>query len=280
MLGITTFPPISGGGGSVEGVTIAQTTGSGTDVIMSQKAVSDRIQYTNSTPMPTAVGGAKAGTTFNKTPINDVLDMLLYPYQNPSFSAFNIDGQPSGNFELGYTYPAGNKLFTWSISNPGNLKENSITLNSESGLPNTGSKVQLVPELTKNVAGAHIFTIKAKNTNDVEFSRTITLSWLMKRYWGASSSEELTDAEILAFSQELSTNKNKSLKYDCTGGKYFYFAYPSSFGNADNITVESMAWNGYVLVKRNVVNIHGISIPMNIYRSMELLNGQVNVAWA
>ena len=279
MLGITTFPPISGGG-SVEGVTLAQTTGSGTDVIMSQKAVSDRIQYTNSTPMPPAVGGAKTGTTFNKTPINDVLDMLLYPYQNPSFSAFNIDGQPSGNFELGYTYPAGNKLFTWSNSNPGNLKENSITLNSESGLPNTGSKVQLVPELTKNVAGAHIFTIKAKNTNDVEFSRTITLSWLMKRYWGASSSEELTDAEILAFSQELSTNKNKSLKYDCTGGKYFYFAYPSSFGNADNITVESMAWNGYVLVKRNVVNIHGISIPMNIYRSMELLNGQVNVAWA
>ena len=280
MLGITTFPPISGGGGSVEGVTIAQTTGSGTDVIMSQKAVSDRIQYTNPTPMPSAVGGAKAGTTFNKTPINDVLDMLLYPYQNPSFSAFSIDGQSSGSFELGYTYPAGNKLFTWSISNPGNLKENSITLNSESGLPNTGSKVQLVPELTKNVAGAHIFTIKAKNTNDVEFSRTITLSWLMKRYWGASSSEELTDAEILAFSQELSTNKNKSLKYDCTGGKYFYFAYPSSFGNADNITVESMAWNGYVLVKRNVVNIHGISIPMNIYRSMELLNGQVNVAWA
>ena len=295
MAAVTTFPPVSGvntdnyynktevetliasGGG---GVALAQTTGSGTDVIMSQKAVSDRIQYTNSTLTPTAVGGVKAGTTFNKTPINDVLDMLLYPYQNPSFSAFNVDGQSSGSFELGYTYPAGNKLFTWSISNPGNLKENSITLNSESGLPNTGSKVQLVPELTKNVAGAHIFTIKAKNTNDVEFSRTITLSWLMKRYWGASSSEELTDAEILAFSQELSTNKNKSLKYDCTGGKYFYFAYPSSFGNADNITVESMAWNGYVLVKRNVVNIHGISIPMNIYRSMELLNGQVNVAWA
>ena len=90
MAAVTTFPPIRGGGGSVEGVTLAQTTGSGTDVIMSQKAVSDRIQYTNPTPMPSAVGGAKAGTTFNKTPINDVLDMLLYPYQNPSFSAFSI----------------------------------------------------------------------------------------------------------------------------------------------------------------------------------------------
>ena len=280
MLGITTFPPISGGGGSVEGVTLAQTTGSGTDVIMSQKAVSDRIQYTNSTPMPTAVGGAKAGTTFNKTPINDVLDMLLYPYQNPSFSAFSIDGQSSGNFELGYAYPGGSKLFTWSISNPGNVKENSIVLNSESGLPNTGSKSQTIASITKNTTGNHTFTIKAQNSNNVEFTRDITFNWLAKRYWGVSSSEELTDVELLTFSQELASNKNKSLKYDCTGGKYFYFAYPSSFGDANNITVESMAWNGFVLVKRNVVNINGVSIPMNIYRSMELLNGQVNVAWA
>ena len=300
MAAVTTFPPVSGvntdnyynktevdlliasagAGGSGGGVTLAQTTGSGTDVIMSQKAVSDRIQYTNPTPMPSAVGGAKAGTTFNKTPINDVLDMLLYPYQNPSFSAFSIDGQSSGNFELGYAYPGGSKLFTWSISNPGNVKENSIVLNSESGLPNTGSKSQTIASITKNTTGNHTFTIKAQNSNNVEFTRDITFNWLAKRYWGVSSSEELTDVELLTFSQELASNKNKSLKYDCTGGKYFYFAYPSSFGDANNITVESMAWNGFVLVKRNVVNINGVSIPMNIYRSMELLNGQVNVAWA
>ena len=269
-----------GSGGSIEGVTLAQTTGSGTDVIMSQKAVSDRIEYTNSNPVPTAIGGIKAGTTFNKTPIIDILDSLLYPYQNPSFSAFSIDGQSSGNFELGYTYPGGSKLFTWSISNPGNVKENSIVLNSESGLPNTGSKSQTIASITKNTAGSHTFTIKAQNSNNVEFTRNITFNWLAKRYWGVSSSEELTDVELLTFSQELASNKNKSLKYDCTGGKYFYFAYPSSFGDANNITVENMAWNGFVLVKRNVVNINGVSIPMNIYRSMELLNGQVNVAWA
>lgn len=236
--------------------------------------------YTNLNKVPTAIGGVKKDTTFNKVPQKEVLDMLLYPFQNPSFTSFTVGGQTSVNFEVGEIIPASNKTFVWTIENAANLKANSIILNSETGLPNTGSKVQPVPELTKNVAGTHTFTIKAKNTNDVEFSRTITYNWLVKRYWGVSSSEELTDAEILAFSQELSTNKNKSLKYDCTGGKYFYFAYPSSFGNADNITVESMAWNGYVLVKRNVVNIHGISIPMNIYRSMELLNGQVSVAWA
>ena len=77
-----------GAGGSIEGVTLAQTTGSGTDVIMSQKAVSDRIEYTNLNPVPTAIGGVEAGTTFNKTPIIDILNSLLYPYQNPSFGAY------------------------------------------------------------------------------------------------------------------------------------------------------------------------------------------------
>ena len=174
--GCTLLDCVLGGGGSIEGVTLAQTTGNGTDVIMSQKAVSDRIQYTNSTPVPTAIGGVKAGTTFNKTPINDILDMLLYPYQNPSFGSFTIDGQSSGSFELGYTYPSGNKLFTWNIVNPNNIKENSIVLNSESGLPNTGSKSQMVASITKNTVGSHTFTIKAQNSNNGEFSRTITFN--------------------------------------------------------------------------------------------------------
>ncbi len=97
MAAVTTFPPVSGwntdnyynktevdsliasaggGGGSIEGVTLAQTTGSGTDVIMSQKAVSDRIQYTNLNPLPIAIGGVEAGTTFNKIEKNLTFDII------------------------------------------------------------------------------------------------------------------------------------------------------------------------------------------------------------
>ena len=268
-----------GGGGSLNGVTLAQTTGSGTDVIMSQKAVSDRIQYTNSTPMPTAVGGAKAGTTFNKTPINDILDMLLYPYQNPSFSAFNIDGQSSGDFELGYTYPAGNKLFTWSISNPNNVKENSITLNAEAGISNTGSKSQMVASVTKNTAGSHTFTIKAQNSNNVEFSRTITFNWLAKRFWGVSEKESVDDDIIKSFSNELSSSRVKTVSYDGTGGRYPYFIYPTALGDLNNTKVNNLEWNDWVLVKRDFINVNGVSIPMNIYRGFNKINGSLTINW-
>jgi hypothetical protein len=210
------------------GVTLAQTTGSGTDVIMSQKAVSDRIQYTNLNPVPTAIGGVQAGTTFNKTPIIDILNSLLYPYQNPSFSSFSIDGQSSGSFELGYTYPSGNKLFAWNIINPNNVKENSITLNAEAGVSNTGSKSQMVASITKNTAGSHTFTIKAQNSNNVEFSRTITFNWLAKRFWGVSEEESVTDDIIKSFSSELSNSRVKTVSYDGTGGRYPYFIYPTA----------------------------------------------------
>ena len=268
-----------GSGGSIEGVTLAQTTGSGTDVIMSQKAVSDRIQYTNLNPVPTAIGGVEAGTTFNKTPIIDILNSLLYPYQNPSFGSFSIDGQSSGSFELGYTYPSGNKLFTWNVINPNNVKENSITLNAEAGISNTGSKSQMVASITKNTAGSHTFTIKAQNSNNVEFSRAITFNWLAKRFWGVSEEESVTDEMIKSFSSELSNSKVKTVSYDGTGGRYPYFIYPTALGDLNNTKVNNLEWNDWVLVKRDFINVNGVSIPMNIYRGFNKINGALTINW-
>ena len=268
-----------GSGGSIEGVTLAQTTGSGTDVIMSQKAVSDRIQYTNLNPVPTAIGGVEAGTTFNKTPIIDILNSLLYPYQNPSFGSFSIDGQSSGSFELGYTYTSGNKLFTWNVINPNNVKENSITLNAEAGISNTGSKSQMVASITKNTVGSHTFTIKAQNSNNVEFSRAITFNWLAKRFWGVSEEGSVDDNIIKSFSNELSSSRVKTVSYDGAGGRYPYFIYPTALGDLNNTKVNNLEWNDWVLVKRDFINVNGVSIPMNIYRGFNKINGALTINW-
>lgn len=51
--------------------------------------------YTNSTPTAIEVGGIPVGTTFNNTPIQDVITMLLYGAQNPTFTlpftTFSLD---------------------------------------------------------------------------------------------------------------------------------------------------------------------------------------------
>lgn len=237
------------------------------------------LNYTNATPMPTAFGGLKAGTTFLDVPIQTVLDSLLYPYQDPAFTSFLIDGKSSDNFEVGYAVLTGDKTFTWTTSNKNNIVANSILLNAEAGLADNGTKVQNIAEIKKTAVSTHTFTIRGTNTANINFSRNIVLNWKYKLFYGVSPLSVLTDDNIKSLSQELATSKNKSLSYDCSGGKYFYLAYPSSFGDHSAVTVNGLAYNDYTLTKRSFVNQYGVSIPYNIYRSNNILNGVVTVNW-
>ena len=58
-----------------------------------RQLIDENSKYTNSTPVPQAIGGIKKGDTFNNTPIKDILKNLLYPYV--SFSA-SMTTNPSG----------------------------------------------------------------------------------------------------------------------------------------------------------------------------------------
>lgn len=101
----------------------------------------------------------------------------------------------------------------------------------------------------------------------------------MKRYWGVSPLEEVTDDDIKAMSQELSSNRVKTVTYDGTGGMYPYFIYPTAFGDLNNTKVGPLDWNDWVLVKRSFININGVSIPMNIYRGFNKINGSLTINW-
>ena len=192
---------------------------------------------------------------------------------------FTVDGASFGSYEVGYTFPAGNKNFVWTTSNNENIKVDSVNLNGTTGLTNDGNEVQATAAITKTTVSTHVFNISATNTKDQVFSKTITLSWGMKRFWGVSPNTSIDDAELLAMNGEIATSRVKTVTYDCTGGRYFYFSYPTSWGDLNNTKINSLTWNDWVLVKRDVINQYGITIPMNIYRSYNLLNGTVTVVW-
>ena len=103
--------------------------------------------FINPNPMPISVGGFGAGTTFPiaKT-MQEMWDGLLYPYQNPAFTSFNISGQ-STLIEVGVAL-AGLKTFLWGISNPANVQPNSVAIRDvntntllASGLADDGSEI-------------------------------------------------------------------------------------------------------------------------------------------
>jgi hypothetical protein len=236
--------------------------------------------YTNAEATPTTIGGIPAGTTFSNVELSQIIEDLLYPYQTPAFSYFRVNGASSVTLGVGETFSGSNLVFTWATTNSGNVQANSIVLNGTSGLANDGAETQTVADKTETTQASDSFTIQGTDSNSDTFSRTITLNWRHRRYFGVSANTSLNDAEVKALSSEYSTNHTKSVEYDGAGGRYFYFAFPQSFGALTNTTINSLSWNDWVLETRNVVNEHGVSVPYYIYRSFNLINGTITVDWS
>lgn len=236
--------------------------------------------YTNPDPTPAALGGIPAGTTFDNVNIKDIISMLLYPYQKPAFTTFKVNNLTTLALEVGNPFAGGNVTFSWTISNSMAIAPNSIMCNGIPDLPNTGSFVQNIAPIVKTTATGHTFTITAITDKGEMIYKNVTFNWQFKRYVGVSPKLELTDEDILAMTGELATNRTKTANYDCAGGRYFYIIYPTSFGEMSNVRIESFLWDDYTLVKRTMVNAYGVSVPVNIYRSNNLLNGTVTVNWS
>jgi len=49
-------------------------------------------------------------------------------------------------------------------------------------------------------------------------------------------------------SSELNNSKGKTITFDCSGGKYFYYAYPKSLGTS-SWNVGGLAFTGYTLTE-------------------------------
>ncbi|WOI54295.1 DUF2793 domain-containing protein [Parvularcula sp. LCG005] len=60
---------------------------------------------------------------------------------------------------------------------------------------------------------------------------TATLSFGQRIYYGPSAETSLTSTQINALASEFSADNDKTVTYDCTGGRYPYIAVPVAFGS-------------------------------------------------
>ena len=58
-----------------------------------------------------------------------------------------------------------------------------------------------------------------------------------------------------------------------------YFIYPTALGDLNSTKVNNLEWNDWVLVKRDFINVNGVSIQMNIYRGFNKINGALTINW-
>jgi len=91
-------------------------------------------------------------------------------------------------------------------------------------------------ERTRTVIGLSIknnreWTLRASD-GVTEQTKTASLTFLDSMYYGASSKPSLSNTEILnELTSELAINFEQTRFFNCAGGKYIYFAWPSVWMN-------------------------------------------------
>ena len=107
-----------------------------------------------------------------------------------------------------------------------------------------------------------------KATGEDSMSASASVTFYHRRFFGASAS---ADVDITTLSSELSNAKGKTITYDCSGGKYFYYAYPTSLGKA-SFNIGGLAV-GIEPTTTKITNAYGKEIEYYVYRSAEKQTG-------
>jgi hypothetical protein len=239
--------------------------------------------YTNLTPVPQTIGGIQSGTTFNNVPLTSMFDALLYPYQVPSFSSFNLN--QSSTVEVGYTIPSGSKTFNWTTTNSSNIVVNSVSITDTTdsiilatGLANDATENISISSIQYLTDSSHIWSIQAQNTHSGSMSTTYTVDWYWKIYYGEHISSSLTDILSLRIS-ELSNTAAHTYTFIADIQKYKYITYPSSFGTLttfkDTTTFLNVAMSPMTVV--SVTNYYGVVTNYNVHRSLNKLGAAINI---
>ncbi len=113
-------------------------------------------------------------------------------------------------------------------------------------------------------------------------NRSTTLTFKQKRYWGVSTLDTLTDAQIRGLSgSEFATTRAKSITYNATGGRWIFYCYPAAFGSPSNVTVGGLAFSDYTVDTRAFENAVGYSSSYHIIRFNNLQTGSsIQVVWS
>lgn len=239
--------------------------------------------YIRPTPIPSTLGGAAAGTTFSGT-VADALDTLLYPYQAPAFSSFSFS--QTSPLEVGDTIAAGTKTFTWATTNSTNVTASSINIVDTTasstlltGGANDGTEALAISAITKTSATGHTWTISATNSQAGGFSRTFSVSWYWRVFYGESATGTADEALVEALRvSSLATSINGTKAF--LGGGYKYIAYPTTFGlkttfkdTATNLDVAMAAAQTI-----SITNSFGVTQDYYVHRTLNTLGGAINIA--
>jgi hypothetical protein len=197
--------------------------------------------------------------------VQAALDALLYVA--PKINSFTNN---VGTRELGSSVST--VTLNWSFNKAmASVKLNGVEI--DPGAPSTTIEGPFTSDQT--------WTLQASDGQNT-ISASTSISFAQKRYWGASALTTLDDENIIGLgSSEFSSNFNKAITYDCTGGKFPYICYPASFGTPSAVTVGGLAFSDLKVTAQEFTNASGFTDTYNVVRFNGIQTGaNIAVVWA
>lgn len=233
--------------------------------IFASFSASFSVLYTNTTPTPIAVGGIPAGSTFSNKTMQEMWNMLLYPYVPPTCTlsaSNNIREKGSSNAVV----------LSWS-STRGSENTTSITVDSTSITVTTGNQSGTKSTLaTLNVDTTFSMSVSDIPNGTSSVLSSATVYWRNAVYWGKTPTLALPSMIISgtkpAWADGAGSGSGKQLSTSLAGtynlidgsGQYLVFAWPSSFVGSGvsgdpKFTINglvSTAWTKFVTMFSNM----------------------------
>lgn len=159
--------------------------------------------YQGASPTTRTVGGLNAGTAIAGKTYDEIFEAMLAEYVAPTITAFAIS--QTTQLEVG-TVISGNKNFTFSFSQSGNVKQNSVkiidamtnTVLAENLSKSSPQSVD-IGTIVKLEEDSHVWRIEAESTKGATIQRNSSpVSWLFRWFFGGSDTDIVTSSQARA----------------------------------------------------------------------------------
>ena len=193
--------------------------------------------------------------------VKDALDELLYIFPSVNLS---VSPTPSGNpKEIGQT--ATSVSLSWTV----NKNIISQSLNNNIGSLETSIRTLNSPTVFNSDLTFTITVNDGKNSA----SSSASVVFRNKRWWGVNSKTSLSSTDIISLANsEFATDYLQTKSFDATGGKYIYFAFPSSFTGTPVFTIGGFTAPFDELASVSHTNQSGFTSNYRVFKSTNLQN--------
>jgi hypothetical protein len=187
-----------------------------------------------------------------------------------------------GTYEIGQTVSTVN--LSWSYNNGNADPDTSQTLNQGIGSLATNLRSYTY---SGTITSSTTFSITGIDSLKGSASSSTTISFGRRIYYGITNLATITGTDItglLSSTLRTSTDPDYDYTYDCTGGYYFVYAYPASWGtlSTTNTKVNGLTFTDWsdnaggasgTGFTTNVTNSFGHTESYRVYKSYNIQNG-------